>query len=800
MQTFWQDVKYGWRILRQKPLFTLAAALTLALGIGANTAIFSVVNAVLLRPLPFRDAKRLVIVFAKTPTVRRDWVSYPDLLDWRKQNQSFEELAGYSSQSVNLTGVDEPTRVIGSFVTANFFKMLGLEPVHGRSFRPGDDEPGAQRVVLVSEGLWRSRYGADPNLLGKTMILNAEAFTVAGVMPNSFADTWFGTDVYLPLPSYPNFSLDRGRASAGIFGRLKPGTRIEQAQSEMETIAGRLAQQYPDTNRDRTVSLLPLREGIVEDMRRSVLVLFAAVGFVLLIACANVANLLLVRAASRRKEIATRAALGASRWRLVRQMLTETVMLWCVGAVLGLMLGGWGISALLALSPSQSVPTGVPVELDRTVLAFMLCVSIFTGILFGLIPALHYSRPDFNESLKEGSRTVVQGSGVLRGLLVVSQVALALVLLVASGLMARSFMRMQSVNPGFDGQNLLTMEYRVPRNKYPQPKQQWDFHRMVVERVKGVPGVRSAAVVFALPLSGNGGTDAFELPGREPPPAGRGWRAQVNRAHPETFATLGIPLLRGRSVTWQDLPDTPPVVLVSQSMVDKYWPSEDPLGKTIKFLPGGEVATVVGVAGNIKQFGLDDAMAPQIWTAFAQNPHIFATLAARTERDPMVLAETVRRAVWSVDKDQPVWKVRSMESLLDRSLGPRRFMMTLLGIYSALALVLAAVGIYGVMSYAVGQRTQEIGIRMSLGAQPRDILRLVLARGSLLSLCGIVLGMIAAFGLTRFLQAQLFEVKATDPVTFALAGVALTAVALLACYVPARRATKVDPMVALRYE
>jgi len=800
VETLWQDVRFGVRMLRKSPGFTTVAVLTLALGIGANTAIFSVVNAVLLRGLPFKDTERLVVVYAKTPTVPRNWVSYPELLDWRSQSRQFDALAGWTSQSVNLTGEDEPTRVVGSFVTANFFPMLGIEPVLGRSFRAGEDEPGAPKSVLLSEGLWKSRYGADAKFLGRGMILNGDLHTVIGVMPDTFANTWFGTDIYLPLPSYPNFTQNRGQPVAGIFGRLNAGVRVEQAQAEMDTIATALARQYPDTHRDRGVTIIPLHKMFVEDVRQTVLVLFGAVGFVMLIACANVANLLLSRLASREREMATRAALGANRTRLVRQMLTETLLLWTAGGALGLWIGRWGIDALLALSPAQTVPTGIPVQLDTYVLAFTIGVSVLTGICFGLLPALRYSRPNVSEALKEGSRTLAQGPGRLRGLLVVSQVGLALVVLIGSGLLVRSFLQMQRENPGFDGRHLLTLEYRVPRNKYPQPQQQWDFHRTVVERVRALPGVRSAAVIFALPMSGNGGSVAFELPDREPPPPEKEWRAQVNRLHPDTLATLRIPVLRGRGITEQDTPDTPRVALVNQRMATQYWPSEDPIGKQIKIRPDGPVVTVVGVVGNVKQYSLDDPQQPQIWGSFAQLPHIFATLAVRTEGDPMSQADAVRAAVWSVDKDQPVWKVRSMEFLLDRSLGPRRFLSTLMAVYSALALVLAAVGIYGVISYGVAQRTHEIGIRVALGARPADVRRLVLGGGLRLALIGVGLGLAGALALTRLMSTLLFGVSPHDPFTFATVAVVLLGVAIVASLIPAWRATRVDPMVALRFE
>jgi len=802
VETLWQDVKYGIRMLRQKPAFTLVAVLTLALGIGANTAIFSVVNAVLFHTLPFPNSEQIVIAYTRTSDQLRDFVSYPDFQDWRQQSRSFSEMAGWSAQSVNWTGTEQPTRVIGAFVSADFLPMLGVRPAQGRGFRPGETEPGAsQNVVLLAHNFWQNQLGADPAVMGKPFTFNGEVFTVAGVLPQEFHFAWGDADVWLPLHKYPNFTLDRLKNSSAVFGRLKPGVRLEQAQAEMDTIASRLAQQYPASNAGRGILLARFQDEVVDDMKPMLFVLLGAVGLVLLIACANVANLLLVRATVRQKEFALRAALGAGRARIAQQLLTETILLWLMGGALGLLVGRWGMDALSAVRPGD-LPPGIFVTLDGSVLAFAVGVTALTGILFGLAPALHFSRPDVNEALKEGGRTISAGGGHgrLRAALMVVQVAVALLLLVGSGLLLKSFARVLEVNPGFEKQNLLTMEYRVPRNKYPEPRQQWAFHHEVVERVRALPGVRSAAVVMALPFSGNGGSTNFVLLDRPAPEAGKEPRAQMNRAHPETFRTLGIPLLRGRGVTEQDQAQALPVVVINQHMARQYWPNEDPIGKQVKFLPGGEIATIVGVAGDTKQYSLEDQSIAQIWTVYAQNPHIFATLAVRTAGDPMAMADVVRSAVWSVDKDQPVWKVRTMESLLDRAVGQRRFVLQLLGAYSVVALLLAAIGIYGVIAYSSSMRTHEIGIRLALGAQAGDVLGLVLRQGLRLTLIGVAAGLLAAVGLTRWMETMLFGVKATDPLTYSGVGVLLTAVSLVACWLPARRAAKVDPMVALRYE
>jgi putative ABC transport system permease protein len=591
-----------------------------------------------------------------------------------------------------------------------------------------------------------------------------------------------------------------------VIARLKPGVSVKQAQAEMNTIAARLAAQYPETNADRQVAVLGFHDFLVEDLKPSLLVLLGAVGFVLLIACANVANLLLARALTRQKEMALRAALGASRIRLVRQLLTETVMLSLLGGGLGLLLGVWGTSLLAANSPSD-LPAGVTARLDPTVLFFTLAISMITGVLFGLAPALKFSKPDVYETLKDGGKSSGSGSvrSGARGVLVVSQVALALVLLIGSGLMIRSFMNLVRVAPGFNAENLLTLEYRVPRNKYPEGQQQWNFHKQVVERVSALPGVASAAVVLALPYSGNGSTLSFVPLDRAEPPKGEEPLAQRNSADAFYFITMQIPLLSGRVFTEQDQAGTPSVVVINQTMARRYWPEEDPIGKRIRVVDTGLTdsnakATIVGVVGDVKHGSLDEPSTSQIYLAFAQNPFIFATLVVRTQPEPMSMASAVRSAVWSVDKDQPVWKVRTLEFLINRDLGPRRFMMAMLGGFGALALLLATIGIYSVISYSVTQRTHEIGVRMALGAKAGDVLKLVIGQGMVLVLIGVGVGLVAAFALTRLMNGLLFGVTVTDPLTFAVISLVLTGVALGACLVPALRATKVDPMIALRYE
>ncbi|HZS05559.1 MAG TPA: ABC transporter permease [Blastocatellia bacterium] len=801
MQSLVQDVRFGVRMLVKKPGFAAMAIITLALGIGANTAIFSVVNAVLLRPLPFERPEQLVMAFTRTGQQARNWVAYPDLEDWQAQGQSFAALSALVPQSVNLTGTSEPTRVIGGFVSANFFRMLGVEAARGRGFLDGEDKQGAERVAVVSHNTWRDRFGSDPALVGKTLALNGQIFTVVGVMPESFHFSWSECEVWMPIQYYPNFTPDRRQSSSAVLGRLKPNATLAQAQAEMETIARRLGDQYPETNKDRSVTLVPLQELVVEGLRPQLLVLLGAVVFVLLIACANVANLTLVRSVARQREIALRAALGASRWRLVRQMLTETVLLALVGGALGLLVGAYGMDLLMRNNPNP-LPPEMMARLDRTALTFTFGIAVLTGIVFGLAPAWRFSRPDVHEALKEGGKGAGEGGGRnrLRGALVVAQIALALVLLVGSGLLIKSFRALLDVNPGFDATNLLTLEYRVPKNKYPEGAQQWNFHRQVVERVGALPGVRSASVMLALPYSGNGFVNSFVPLDRAAPPKGSEPRALVNRADPYTFRTLGIPLIKGRVITEQDGAESQRVAVINQAMAERFWPGDEPIGKAIKLPDGDMTATIVGVVGNIKHFSLDEPTAAQIYLSYAQNPHIFATLAVRTAGDPMALANSVKQAVWSVDQDQPVWKIRTLESLLDRSVSDRRFLMWLLACFSGVALALAAVGIYGVISYSVTQRTHEIGVRVALGARRGDIVRLVVGQGLLLALIGVCAGVAASFALTRFLATILFGVSPTDPLTFTLVAMLLAVVALAACYLPARRAMKVDPMIALRYE
>jgi len=796
-----QDVRFGARLLRRAPGFTLVAVLTLALGIGANAAMFGVVHAVLLRPLPFDQPAQLVAINTTRPGVPLDWVSYPDLRDWRA-SRSFQALAGYASQSVNLTGRAEPTRIVGTFVTANFFPMLRVHPAMGRSFVAGEDEPGAARVVIIGHAAWQTLLGGDPAILGKTLTLNGQPFTVVGVMPADFRP-WVDADVYVPLCHYPNFSLDRAKTSAAVVGRLGDGVTLAQARAEMTTMARQLAAHNPSTNRDRGVVLRPLADVLVEDVRGSLLLLLGAVALVLLIACANVSNLLLSRAASRQRELAVRTALGAGKTRLVRQLLTESLLLWGLGALAGLALAGPAVDLLVG-SPFVDAGTRVPIT-DKTVLAFTLGLSLVTGVVFGVVPAWQAARVDLHGALKEAGRSTSGGGPGRRRaqrLLVVAQVALAVILVTGAGLTTRSLMRLNAVDPGFAPDHLLTLEYRLPRNKYPSGDEQWTFHKSVVEHVQALAGVRAAAVVRALPFSGNGAGCSFVLPDRARPPAGQEPQAELNVAHPRYFETMGIPILRGRGLGFEDRSDAPAVVVINRAMAARYWPDADPIGKSLllrgAIFDGERRVTIVGVVGDIKHGALDDPTEPQIYAAQAQVPFIFATLVVRTEVEPMALANEVRAAVWSVDPEQPVWKVRTMESLLSRSLRARALTALLLAVYSGVALLLAALGIYGVIAYVVSQRTNEFGIRMALGASPRRIVRDVLRQGLVLAAWGLALGAAGSLLVVRLVRSQLFGVSAADPLTFGGVLVLLALVAALASWIPARRATRIDPASALR--
>jgi len=794
-------------MLLHNSAFTTVAVLALGLGIGANTAIFSVVNAILLRSLPFHDPASLTMVWEKSPRSgnERNVVSPANYLDWKSRNHVFGDLAAVVDIfTVNLTGSGEPEELMAGAVTANFFRMIGVQPIIGRAFMPGEDSHGRDHVVILSHRLWRRRFGSSPGIVGRNIALNGESHRVIGILPPDFSWNNRRTDVWVPYVFDPNRDY---RATSGrymsVAARLRPHVTIQQAQAEISAIARQLEQEYPKFNRHWGVNVVPLHEQTVGQVRLALLVLLGAVGFVLLIACANVANLLLARAASRHREVAIRAALGAGRWRLVRQLLTESVLLAAAGGTLGLLLAGWGIDALVSLAPA-TIPRLVETSVDKSVLAFTAFLSLATGILFGLAPAMGISRTNLTDALKEGGR----GSNVdrrrrrVRSLLVVAETALAMVLLIGAGLLMRSFVSLQGVKPGFQADHLLTMRVqRTSTGASDDDPQVIAFFRETVERLNGLPGVRSAAAVNFLPLTGMGSATGFIIAGRPKPAPGDQPVTAVRVVDTHYFQTMGIPLQRGRNFTPRDNKQSPRVLIVSQELVRRFFPDEDPIGKKLVIEWGSdEPDEIVGVVGNVLHDGLDTRPEAMIYWPAARMPYNFMTLAVRTVRDPNTIAPEAIRAIHSVDPNQPVSDVRSMDQLMAESVSRQRFNMLLLNIFAAVALALAAVGIYGVMSYGVTQRTQEIGIRMALGAGHGNIIRTVAGEGVSLAVGGIVVGVAASAILTRLMKSLLFGVTATDPATYGGLAALLFTVALIACYVPARRAMRVDPTVALRYE
>ena len=813
METLLQDLRYGARMLLKQPGFTVVAVIALALGIGANTAIFSVVNAILLRPLNYKDSDRLVQINHNYPKLDlKASVSAIGYSHYRDNCGAFEAIGAGSPWAVNLTETGDPERLQGMAVTHTFLPMLGVEPAQGRVFSADEDQPGRNRVVVLSDGLWRRRFASDPNLIGNNIRLNGEQYAIIGIMPPGFQfGREFGQpiDLYSPIAFTPE-QLDTNRwrnEFLFVIARLKPNVSLETGQAEMDTIAANVRQQYfggGDANDPSSWGLLlrSLREIVVGEIRPALLVLLAAVAFVLLIACANVANLLLARAALRHKEIAIRSALGAGRARVIRQLLTESVLLAAIGGALGLALAYWGMRALLSLNEDR-IPRAHEIGIDARVLIFTAGVAMLTGVIFGLLPALHTSKTDLHGVLKEGGRSGSARRSV-RGLFVVAEVALAIVLLVGAGLLLKSFQNLQQVDPGFRADNLLTMQISLPATKYKDPQQIDAFFQRALEKVQALPGVQSAGVSTSVPLSGFNSSGSFGIEGRtvgpgEMAPWGNRWFAGATY-----FQTLGIPLVKGRYFDDRDIRSSTQVAIIDQTMERKFWPDEDPIGKRISFQrdPQGNPIwrEIVGVVGHVKQRGLEGESPVQYYLPHRQIPINGVFLVARTAVEPSSMAGTVRGTIQSVDPELPVFRVTTMEQMVADSMTQRRFSMTLLGVFAFVALVLASVGLYGVMSYSVTHRTNEIGIRMALGAKVTDVLGMVVGQGMKLSLAGVILGIVAAYALTRVMDSLLFGVSATDPLTFAAVALVLAAVSLLACFIPARRATKVDPMEALRYE
>jgi putative ABC transport system permease protein len=793
-------------MLVKTPGFTLVAILALALGIGANTAIFSVVNGVLLRPLPLTDPDRLV--WAQGADLKTGEqggkISPPDFLDYREQNRVFEHFSALQYISFTLTGdAAEPERVTGARVSADFFETLGIMPVKGRTFLAEEEREGSNRVAIISHGLWQRRFGADPNLVGRTVDLSGQSIVVVGIMPAGFQFP-SEVEVWSPIPFGGKETTMRRTHFLDAVGRLKPGLTLQDAQADISSVARRLEQQYPETNTNYGMGLTLLPEQIVGEMRRTLFVLLAAVGFVLLIACANVANLSLARGATRGKEIAIRVAMGASRSRVVRQLLTESVLLGALGGVLGLLLAVWGVDMLVSLSP-EDLPRVKEVTIDTRVLSFSLLISILTGVLFGLAPALSFSRGgDLNETLKEGGRAsgAATGHNRMRSLLVVAEVALSLMLLVGAGLLIKSFLKLSKVETGFDATSVMTMRISLPQTKYTEPQRRAAFYQQLLERTRALPGVEAAGVISELPLSGQNNDTYFTIEGKPPAAPGSEDRlANFRTASPDYFRAMGIPLIRGRFFNDGDREGAPHAVIISETFARRFFPDEDALGKRLT-IDLGEPWTgeIVGVVGNIRHFSLATEPFREMYMNIAQTPRGTVNLVVRTRSDPTALTAAIKQEVQGLDRDLPIYNPKTMEQRVSESAAAPRFRTLLLALFAALALVLAAVGIYGVISYSVTQRTHEIGIRMALGAGRRDILKLVVGHGVVLTLIGVAIGLVGAFMLTRIMATFLFGVSATDPLTYTVVSLLLLAVALVACYVPARRAMRVDPMVALRYE
>jgi len=804
LDSLFQDLRYGTRMLRKNPGFTAIAILTLALGIGANTAIFSFVNAVLLRPLPYPNPQQLIVIRETSQRVGIHSPSYPDFLDWRTQSRTVVKMSIVNNRAFNLSGVTQPENIGGYAVSPNFLSMLGVRPFLGRDFLPSEEAPGTAPVVMLSYALWQSHLGADPDAIGKTITLDGRSFTIIGVLPPNFRlDD--NTDAIAPIGVWAADMMDRGdRGDAEVLARLAPGSTIQQARAELETIAINLQKAYPVQNADIGTIVTTFRDLLVGDTRPAILVLFGAVVFVLLIACVNVANLFLVRGAARSREISVRQACGASPSRIIRQMLTESFLLAAIGGALGILVGALGVFGLKHLI-STDMLQGINIGVDRNVMLFTGAMVILVAIAFGLVPAWQASRPRLQETLKEGGRSATSSVAQhrLRGVLAMGETALALILLVGAGLMLKSMYRLMQVNPGFQSDRVLTMEMDLRTAQYSKSPARINFWQQVLEKTRAVPGVEKAALGTVVPLTGNHSRGDITIEGVPIPDPGKYPHPDYHSISADYTNVLGIPLMRGRTFTEGDTETAAPVALINTTMARRYWPNEDAVGKRFHWgHPTSEDPwiTIVGVVGDTKLYGLSNPSRLEIYLPFRQESLTGMYLVLRSAVDPASLTSSVRDAVASIDKDQPVFNVVTMQHLVEDSVSTPHLTLVLLGLFSGLALVLAAIGIYGVISYSVQQRTHEIGIRMALGAQRSNVLRLVVSQGVKLATIGVVIGITAALGLMRLMTSLLFGVSANDPVTFAAASAILLLVALAACYIPARRAIAVDPMVALRDE
>jgi predicted permease len=811
METLWQDIRYGIRMLAKTPGFTLIAILTLTLGIGANTALFSVVNAVLLNPLPYPQPDQLLAVFTKTANFGHSSVSYPNLLDWQKDNRSFSYLVGTRGDDFNLTGNGAAERLRTGMVSAGYFELLGAKPLMGRTFTPEEDRVGAPPVVVITEGLWKRKFGSG-EVIGKTMALSGTDYTVIGVVPAN-SRLYRNNEIYVPIGQWSDVTFRDRRVSMGmqVVGRLKPGVKIEQARADMDAIAAGLAATYPEADAKSGIALVPLKKNFVGDIEPFLYILLGAVGFVLLIACANVANLLLARSSARIREFAVRSALGASRGRIIRQLLTESVLLSIAGGGLGLALAAWGTRAVIRTLP-DALPRSEGIGVDTRVLLFTLFISVLAGILFGLAPALRTLQPNLQETLKEGGRGASGARHRAQGVFVAAEMALAMVLLVGAGLMIRSLALVWGVDPGFNPHHVTAFDIAfAPSMASKPPAAVRGFFRELGRQISAIPSVEAFSTNGgSLPMEGDSELP-FYIDGQPKPASDNemSW-SLFYLVDPPYLKTMGIPLKRGRFITDHDDDHAPMVMVIDETFAKKYFPHDDPIGKRINLTLLGQ-AEIIGVVGHIKHWGLDSdaqqVIQAQFYMPFLQVPDKFmplivkgGTFVLRSNAEPKGLGEEIRRRIGQMDSQHAMYGIRTLDEIVSDSLATRRFSTILLDIFAGLALLLAAVGIYGVIAYLVGQRTHEIGVRMALGAQRTDVLRLILGQGSRIALVGVGIGLAAAFGLTRLMNKMLFGVSATDPITFGGVAMLLVMVALAACYIPARRAMRVDPIVALRYE
>ena len=822
MEVLWQDLRFAWRTLRRSPGFAIIAVLTLAIGIGANTAIFSVINTVILRPLPFPDSQRIDWVWEtdENRNVRRGTASQAEFLDWRDRNRSFEELAAWRELFFTVTGNGEPEQSWGAQVSANFFRLFRVTPVLGRDFLAEEEKPGHERVVMLGYGLWQRRYGGDPSILGRSITLDDEPYTIIGVLPRDFS--LFGTsqqfDVWVPF-GFDRAKLDREVHEVIVFGRLRDGVATARAQAEMETIQSQLKKEYPAIDQKNGIVVVGFHDDIVSGLKPMLMILFAAVAFVLLISCANVANLTLARGATREREIALRTALGANRNRVLRQLMTESVVLALIGGALGVLVAYGGLHLLRAFLPVTGgssrgeIPRADSIGINAAVLYFTVGISALTGILLGLAPSIQTWRSELYESLKEGGRGSTEGrrSNWMRSALVVSEVALSVMLLTGAGLLIRSFFLLMSENLGFNPTNVLTMQVWLRETHVSSGRQVVNYYQQAIERVNALPGVKSASAVNFPPLSGWNGLCDFDIQGRATPPSGQRFTSQYRVVDWRYLRTMGVALKAGRDFAASDGPSTGGVAIVNEVLAHRYWPDQEPVGQQIRLEfpatrgpwepePSSAWLTIVGVASDVRDGPWSEPKGGQLYLLLDQNPSRIMHLVVRTQGDPTAMASAVRQSVESADPNQPVTEVRTMDDLIDASVVQRRLSMVLLGIFAAVATGLAGLGIYGVMAYSVAQRTHEIGVRMALGAEPGDVLRLMVRDGMRLAGIGLALGIAGSVATARYLETELFGVRPIDPITLTSVVLGLAAVAVAACYFPARRAAKVDPLVALRYE